>query len=294
MNIRKGFAVLLLGVAPVLTGCYKTTRIVPIAMPPEQLITAPLNQLLKQTNDRYAALTTMTASIQITASTGGNKQGKIDTYPTFSGHMLMRKPADLRVLLSYLGMRAMDMATDGKTFKMVIPLQNRAITGSNDVTTSSTNPIENLRPDVFLDSMFVRGLGAGELVSLTMDERIYQPDPKKKDLIDEPDYDLSILRQKTNDTTLQMLRVIHIGRSSLLPYRQDIYDDHGQLVTQATYENYQKFGETEFPTKVTIKRPIDQLSIVVTVSNLIPNQPLEDDQFQLPDIPATYKVQKLQ
>jgi len=286
--------VLLLGVAPVLTGCYKTTRIVPIALPPEQLITAPLNQLLIQTNARYDALKTMTAAVVIRASTGGNKQGKIDTYGPFSGHMLMRKPADLRVLLyvPIRGDRMLDMVTDGKTFKMVIPPQSRAITGSNDVTTPSTNAIENLRPDVFLDAMFVRGLGEGEHVSLTMDDRIYQSDPKKKTLIDEPEYDLTILRQKTNDPVLQTLRVIHIGRSNLLPYQQDIYDEKGQLVTQAMYENYQKFGDVEFPAKVTIKRPIDQLSIVVTVSSLNPNQVMTDDQFDL-TITDNYKVEKL-
>lgn len=227
MNIRGRFAVLLLGVAPVLTGCYKTTRIVPIARAPQQLIAAPLDQLLKQTNDRYDALKSMTASIEVTASTGGNKQGKIDTYGPFRGHMLMRKPAELRVLLylPVVSTSMLDMVTDGKTFTMVVPPQSRMITGTNEVSSPSANALENLRPDVFLDSMFVRGLGAGEMDSLTTDERIYQPDPKKKDLIAEPDYDLTILRQKAGPTELQTLRVIHISRSNLLPYQQDIYDE---------------------------------------------------------------------
>ena len=45
---------------------------------------------------------------------------------------------------------------------------------------------------------------------------------------------------------LQAQRVMHISRVTMLPYQQDIYDDNGQVVTQATYENYQKYGGSSF------------------------------------------------
>lgn len=260
--------------------------------PPAHVLDATLDELLQRTDKRYDAVKTMTATVTIVASTGGSRQGSVTEYTSVPGHILMRKPENLRVLLTFAGIRAVDMITDGKTFTMVVPHYNTAIEDSNnEPPTPAKNPMYNLRPQMFFDSMFVRGRENDELVSLTKDSRVYQPDPKKKDLIDEPDYDLNILRQKGEGFELQTRRVIHIGRATLLPYQQDIYDDAGQLVTQASYDAYQRFGDIDFPTKITIQRPVDQLKIVVTIdpTRLIFNQTLDDEQFQL-KVPDNYKV----
>jgi len=115
---------------------------------------------------------------------------------------------------------------------------------------------------------------------MTQDSRVI-PDPKdKKQLIEEPDYELTILEPPQGQTA-HTLRVIHIGRSSLLPYQQDIYDQNGYVVTQAYYSNYQYFGDIPFPMKIDIKRPQDQYGLAITITKLTVNQKLEDDQFEL-------------
>ena len=81
--------------------------------------------------------------------------------------------------------------------------------------------------------------------------------------------------------TAHTLRVIHIGRSTLLPYQQDIYDQNGYVVTQAFYSNYQTFGDIQFPMKIDIKRPQDQYGLAITITKVSLNQKLEDDQFEL-------------
>ena len=133
--------------------------------------------------------------------------------------------------------------------------------GTSEVTTPSKNGLENLRPAVFFDSMLVRGLGQGQIVSMTADSRSRRKRrQKKKDFIEEPDYDLEFLAPPQGETA-HTIRVIHIGRSSLLPYQQDIYGPDGQVVTRAFYSNYQKFGGIPFPgKKIEIKRPLDQYS----------------------------------
>ncbi len=112
-------------------------------------------------------------------------------------------------------------------------------------------------------------------------------------MVDEPEYDIGIYRTVANSTELKTRRVIHVGRATLLPYQQDIYDEKGQLVTVAMYDNYKMFGQTTFPSRITIQRPLDQLSLTLTITQLAVNQELDDDQFAVPKIPSTYQTQRL-
>lgn len=92
------------------------------------------------------------------------------------GYILMRKPADLRVLLlvPVVGTRAIDMVTDGTNFKLLIPPRHEAMVGTNQVSHPSKNGLENLRPVVFFDSMFVQGPAPNQIISMTSDTRICQ------------------------------------------------------------------------------------------------------------------------
>ena len=233
--------------------------------------------------------------MEVTTSTGGGKQGKVTEYTSFSAYILLRRPDDLHFIgfLPVVGSKMVDMVTNGQTFTMVIPPKSRVITGSNNISAPSSNPLENLRPGIFTDSLLIRSAGPQDLVSLTSDDRIYQPDPSRKDMIDEPEYDIGIFRTVANSTELKTQRVIHVGRATLLPYQQDIYDEKGRLVTVATYSDYKLFGQTTFPSHITIKRPLDELSLTLTITQLAVNQELEDDQFAVPKIPSSYQTQHL-
>jgi hypothetical protein len=160
-----------------------------------------------------------------------------------------------------------------------------------EVTKPSKNGLENLRPVVFFDSLLVHGLGPGQIVSLTSDTRVVQGPKGKKDLIEEPDYDLEILDQPQGRTA-HTVRVIHISRTNLLPYRQDIYGPDGTVVTRAEYSDYQKFGDIPFPMKIVISRPADQYKLSITMTKLLMNQKLADDQFEL-KIPAGVPIKNM-
>lgn len=256
-------------------------------------MSSTLDQLVQQVNTQYDSLKTMKATVEIAASVGGSLQGHVTSYPSFSGYIFLRKPEDLRVILlvPVLRNQAMDMVSNGKTWKLWIPPRNRAMEGTSQVTTPSKNGLENLRPAVFFDSLLVRGLGPDEIASLTSDIRIV-PDPKKKkDLVEEPDYELQILSQPQGQTA-HTHRVIHISRTNLLPYQQDIYDDSGKIVTSAVYSNYQTYDKIQFPSKIVITRPIDEYTLTVTITKLTLNQPLANDQFEM-KIPSTVPIQQM-
>jgi hypothetical protein len=148
------------------------------------------------------------------------------------------------------------MVSDGKTFKMRIPHKDCAIVGSDKVINTSQKGLYSLRPAVILDSLLIHGLQPGQVISMTQDSRDV-PDPKtRKDVIQEPDYDIEFLSQPQGEVA-RTLHVIHISRVNLLPYRQDIYNADGKVETQAFYSNYKKFGEINFPSKIVIQRPLD-------------------------------------
>lgn len=288
-------SLLVFAALPALTGCLRTTRSVMQTHAPARIMTSSLDSLVKTTTERYDYIKTLKASVEMQASTGGGKQGKVVDYTAFNGYILVRQPGDFHFLglLPAIHTRMIDMVTNGDTFTMVIPPKSRAVTGSNAVTTPSANALENLRPGIFTDSLIIRSAKPDEKISMVSDERIYQPDPTKKYIVNEPEYDLAIFKPVENSQELKTQRVIHVGRSTLLPYQLDIYDEKGQLVTVANYEDYKLFGDVTFPSKITIRRPLDEVTLHMTITQLSVNTPLDDDQFEVPKIPATYTVQHL-
>jgi len=293
MRIKQALAVGWIGLTLPLTGCLTHVRIVPKTLPAEVVLNATLDQLLQQVEARFDEVRTITASVEITATTGGGRQGQETEYPSFSGYIFLRKPQDLRVLLRVpiLGSQALDMVSNGKTWKLWIPRRNLAMTGASEVTQPSKNGLENLRPVVFFDSLLIQGLGHGEIVSLTSDTRVVQGTKNKKDLIEEPDYDLEML-DRPQGQQAHTVRVIHISRTNLLPYRQDIYGPDGTVVTRAEYSDYQKFGDIPFPMKIVISRPADQYRLSIAITKLILNQKLDDEQFEL-KIPPGVPIKKM-
>jgi outer membrane lipoprotein-sorting protein len=292
IKFQRALAIGLLGMVPALTGCLYRTRIVPKTRVADVIMSTSLDEMSRQLNARFEAIQSMNASVTVAAVTGGGLQGKEKEYTSLAGYIFMRKPANLRVLLRVpvLGSTALDMVSDGTNFKLLIPRYNKAMVGTNEVTTPSKNALENLRPSVFFDSLFVQGQGPNQILSMTTDTRVVTSE-NKKDLIEEPAYALQILAQPEGQT-VRTLRVIHINSTDLLPYQQDIYDKDGQVVTKALYSNYQNFGDIPFPMTIVIQRPRDHYSLTVTIVKLMLNQKLEDDQFEL-RIPENISITKL-
>lgn len=272
-----------------LTGCslFPTTRKLP--MPKAPMITQYVTpeELVARLNQRWGTIDTLTAKVEFHATK--SKEGVATDYPSVDGHILIRKPADLRVLGRDFGVLVFDMASDAKNFTLSIPHKNVVIKGSNSVTKKSKDTWENLRPGFFLDAMLVRGLDPDDYYSVVTDSETVE-DAARKHLFTVPEYVLSISRLKPGTKQLIPVRVVTFRRDNLLPYQQDIYDSEGNLETQVTYSAYQAFEGNQFPSTVTINRPIDEVQIVLIVEDVHENGKLADDQFVVP-IPEGAKVQ---
>jgi outer membrane lipoprotein-sorting protein len=246
-------------------------------------------------SDRDAKIKTLNASVLLTASTGGGKEGKVITYTSFKGYIFIRKPNDLRVLLQLpvLGSRALDMVSSDDHFTLVYTSPHGDVwrQGRNTISKPSKNGLENLRPPVFFDSLTVPGVGEDEFVSLTESTRVLAAKSKHQPAIEEPDYDLAVLKRESGNV-MRLERVVQFSRVTLLPFQQDIYDDKGEIVTSATYDKYQDFNGIQFPMLINIKRPLDEYALKLQVTKLTLNQPLENDQFEL-KIPPGVPVQTM-
>lgn len=279
---------------PVLTGCLSHTRKLQQPKMPSVVQSADVQQLVSNINKQYDAIQTLKATVEFQASVGGEQKGKITDYTSVRAYILLRKPEMLRVvgLLPVLNTIAFDMASDGSTFTLRIPHENRAIVGSNTVVKPSPKPLENMRPYIFFDSLLIHSIGPDEILSLTTDTDTVL-DPKQKQLLLEPEYNLTVSKKTADSNIMLPLRVIHISRVDLLPSGEDIYDKDGTIQTQAVYGPYESFGDFRFPGSITIKRPLEEYQIVITFQKVTVNQPLPDDQFQM-KIPEGTQIQHLQ
>ncbi len=89
------------------------------------------------------------------------------------------------------------------------------------------------------------------------------------------------------------MRVITFHRDDLLPYQQDLYDAEGNLETQVFYSDYADYGKSRYPASVTIKRPLEEFQVILSVENVEENMELKDDQFQI-KLPEETTIQKLE
>jgi outer membrane lipoprotein-sorting protein len=284
---------------PLTTGCLYHTRKLETVKPSGVVITADAAQLAGSINRTYNSIQSLSATVDLQASVGGTQKGSVTDYSSFRGFILIRKPEMLRVigLLPVVRTQAFDLVSDGSNFKLLIPPRSEAIEGKNSLTSKSTNPLMNLRPSLFFDSLLIRAIGPEDQVILSTDDNITQ-DPKTKKWTEKRYYLLAVVREKgaTRDSSpfreFVYKRVIRFSRDNLQPIEQEIYDEDGNVETTTLYGPLQTFGTVMFPGTITIKRPREEYQIVMTVQKLVMNLELKDNQFEL-EIPEGIKIQKL-
>jgi hypothetical protein len=278
-----------------LSGCslFPTTRKLPVPKAPTVTQTVAPEILVEQINKRWQHMNALTATLEIQATQLKSKEGVAKDFPSCRGFILMRKPEMLRVVAQYFGVRVFELSSDGNRFMLSIPQKSKAIEGANKLEKRSANQLENLRPDFFFDAMMVRGLDPDDYYSVIADTETIE-DAQKKHLYAVPEYVLSITRHNQGSHNDMPLRVVTFHRDDLLPYQQDLYDAKGNLETEVFYAKYKDFGGSQYPSVVTIKRPIEGIQLVMTVERVVenPDPPLTDGQFQIKLAEGT-KVQHL-
>ncbi len=263
-----------------LSGCLFRTRSLDRQYSSQPLQTATQQALIQCVNDQATKIHSMQATVDIDASTGDIKNGRITDYKEIRGYVLARKPSMLRMrgLLPVVRNTAFDMVSDGRDFKVWIPPRNKFVLGSN--TADSYRPdkrLENMRPQYIYDALLLPEISEDEIAVL---ENGYESVlDKNKHRVDQPDYELAVIRKGPQGWYLS--RRIQFSRSDLLPHQQRIYDLEGNVATEAQYQNYKDYSGTMFPSTIKIDRPKENYDITLSIVKLEINRTLTDDQFQL-------------
>jgi len=272
---------LLLVLAGPLTGClfraHKVERVVTGA----PLKTATQQDLVDYVNREAAKVRSMQATADIDTTVGGAIKGKITDYQEIRGYVLARKPSMLRMigLMPVVRNTAFDMVSDGQDFKLWIPTKNRFLLGKNDQpSVDSKKSLENLRPQHIYDALLLREVDPEkEIAVLENEEEIVRGKDGRQ--VEQGAYHLDVIRKGERGWFLS--RKIIFSRTDLLPHRQLVYDDLGNLATDAHYENYKDYDGIQFPSQIEIRRPREEYDIVLSVVKLQLNGSLTDEQFAL-------------
>jgi hypothetical protein len=295
---RDGWKLLAL-LVPALTGCLSHTHKLQQPKLAGVALNADAVQLVEAINHRYEQVNSLTATVEFAASVGGAHKGQETDYTSIPGYILFRKPTMLRVLglVPVLRTHAFDLASNGENFTLLIPPKSRAIIGSNAVTKPAANPLENMRPEFFLQAILIHSIPPDRIVSLT-NSSATTVDAKNKQLLETPQYELTVFdpgKEGGAPGVVKVFRarqVIKFSRVNLMPTEQDIYNKDGDMATQVLYGPYQTFNGMLYPSTITINRPLEEYRIALTVEKITFNQPLPDEQFES-KVPAGYKVQNM-
>ena len=264
------------------TGCLFRSRTVERRLSTAPLQTATAQELIAKINTEAAKVQTMNATVDIAASTGGVKKGKVTDYTEIRGYVLVRKPSMLRMigLFPVVRNRAFDMVSDGQDFKLWLPTKNRFMVGKNEIEKPSPKPLENLRPQHIYDALLLREIDPRTEVAVIEQDTKEVLDPNTKKPVDEPTYVINVIRRDGGDEWFLSRKVI-FDRHDLLPHRQIVYDRAGNMATDATYSDFRTFNGMNFPAVISVSRPQEEYQVTLKIVKLDLNKPLKDDQFAL-------------
>jgi len=272
------------------TGCVLRTR--PVE---EQYSKAPLKDATQQglidgINQQAQAIQSLKATVDIDTSVGGLKKGHYTDYKEIRGYVLARKPDALHMigLMPIVRTTAFDMVSDGQNFKVSIPPKNRFVIGKNDVATPNTDqPIENLRPQNIYEALLIRRIDPETEIAVRENGFETLHDAKGRRVLQD-DYELTIIQK--SEKGARLARKIIFGRVDLKPHRQYIYDESGNVVTDARYAEYKDFDGVSFPSRIEIYRPQEEYDITLNLLKVDINKPLTDEQFTLEEPPGAVVV----
>ena len=271
---------LLVLVAPALTSCVVKRRLIVrkgahTAEPVLQVASRP--ELLDKIKEQYDAVQNLTATVDMTPALGTAEKSHITEYKDVRGYILFRKPSDIRIIGLYPVVRntAFDMVSTGATFRLYVPSRNQFIEGSNDIVEPSKNKLENLRPEHFLDAIFVRPFAPNDkliMENFTDEDNAY--------------YILHEVREN-EPGMLDLLRTVWFDRVTLRLARQIILDKAGNILTDARYSDWAMFDGVPFPKHIEINRPQDEYAVVLDVIKLDINKGVTEDKFVLSQPPGS-------
>jgi hypothetical protein len=255
-------------------------------VPPSQVrpaLTATEGALLDLYDSEANGIHSINAGIDMIPTAGSTYSGVIEQYHDVTGFILAQKPADIRLIgqAPLVATNIFDMVSDGNTFRIFIPSQNKFLIGPANLERPAAKPIENLRPQHLLDAIFWPSVTAD--TPLIFEE--WNEPPERY-------YLLSILRNApgVGHGGLELDRRIWFDRADLSIVRMEAYGPDGRLDSDVHYANWQPAGDVKYPRIIRIVRPHEDYEVEIHVLKLTLNEPIAPDRFELAQPPGSELV----
>lgn len=238
----------------------------------QTLLTADRQTLLDSVTRQFEAVRDFNAEVDMVPALGTAEKSKITEYKDVRAYILFRGPADIRLIGLYPVVRtkAFDMVSNGLDFKLYVPSRNRFLVGKNEMEAISPNKLENLRPQHFLDALRVRPVDLKTekvlLMNLTDEDNAF--------------YIIPVVHENGNGQ-LQLSRSIWFNRYNLSIARQFIFDDTGNILTDARYSDWKAYDNVPFPKHIEINRPKDEYAVVIDIVKMDINKGVSAEKFAL-------------
>jgi outer membrane lipoprotein-sorting protein len=271
-------------------GCrVKTTTHVSQAQQARPALTANKAQLLAAYNKQAKGVESLNATVNLVLTAGSEYSGVIQQYHDVNAFILAQRPASIRMIgqAPVIAKDVFDMTSDGKTFRIFIPSQNKFLTGSDTLVRAAAKPIENLRPQHVLDALFWPEIPDGS--PLLIEESEASPNRY---------YILTLLRR--SDAGPEIERKIWFDRADLSIARVQIYGPEGRLDADIAYSDWEAPGsappaatpavaapaatassQPQFARDVHLRRPQEDYQLEIKVTKLTLNAPIPADRFNL-------------
>lgn len=243
---------------PLATACAPPPRPAVAAPPPARELSA--EELVAHYNSQVATIQSLQLNLDIGSASltppglwrrvvgaaawvAGRRRGVGGrNYTTVQGFLLLRKPAQLRLLGTrpLVGGRAFDLASDGDAFEVSLPTSNEYITGRNDcVPAAARTSLERLRPAEIFAALPAFPLSAGARVEMEAERK----DAYRVWVDESPAGGRFGRREMT------------FSRTDLRLDRQVFYNARGARELTANYRDYGMAGAVEFPGTITMDHP---------------------------------------
>jgi hypothetical protein len=266
-----------------------TKTVVPPASKPV-VKDASQEELLNKYNQIAQGVRTVNSTVELKPTAGSKYSGVIEEYHEVKAFLLAARPASIRMIgqAPVVGTTVFDMTSDAETFRVSIPSKGKFLVGQVAAERSSSNPIENLRPQHLLDALLWPEIRKEEPVLF-------------EEFNDETAryYVLTVLR---GGRRTEILRKIWFDRTNLQVSRLQSYGARGVLLSDVHFSDWQPLvGDQEhggsaphevhaFPRTIRIDRPHDDYRLDLQFTKIMLNEDIPAERFKLEQPPGSELV----
>ncbi len=250
------------------------------AGPPVVVQTASKADLIAEYNRQAAAVMSLNAGVTMTLTAGSQYTGVIKQYHQITGFILAERPSSIRVIgqAPVVGTNIFDMVSDGETFEIFIPSQNKFIVGPANIERPSAKPIENLRPQHLINAVFLKPIPADAPV-------LFEQEREGNSQF----YVLTVVRAASGASPQdwEIARRIWFDRADLSIARIETYDPGGALVSDVRYTGWDNLGGVRYARQISLERPENDYRLDIGITKMTLNETITADRFVLKQPPGT-------